>query len=142
MRLSVVAIAAAAYVWALPGVFGLGSSPANAAYPYPYPYGTAGTLPTRELDSTYLCYSKFEQDSGMVVPVNLVGQFLAGGYWKPFAIKGTAPSRVYTTAGAYYLACNPPASMKPTGFGVDLSGFDQYQLPLPSFAPTVFDIVQ
>jgi hypothetical protein len=93
-------------------------------------------------DNTFLCYSKFEQDSGMVVPTDLVGQFLQGGFWKPFAIKGTAPSDAYTTAGAYYLACNPPASLKPTGFGVDLGGLDVYDMSVYGNAATVFPIVR
>jgi hypothetical protein len=130
-----VAVAAGAYVWALPGVFGLNNSSANSGYPYPY----AGT--TVQENNTFLCYSRFEQDSGIVVNVHLVAQFLAGGYWKPFAIRGKAPSTQYTMAGDYFLACNPPASMKQTGFGVDLSGFDEYPLPTYAFAPTVFAIV-
>jgi hypothetical protein len=104
--------------------------------------GAAAPVPPPQENFTFLCYSKFEQDSGMVVNVRLVQQFLAGGYYMPSAVNGTAPSNAYTTAGAYYLVCNPPASMKATGFGVDLSGFDKYPLPQYSFAPTVFSIVQ
>jgi hypothetical protein len=92
-------------------------------------------------NNTFLCYSKFEQDSGMVVPTDLVQQFLDGGYWKPFAIKGTAPSDAYTTAGSYYLACNPPASLKPIGVGVDLDGLAAYDMSVYGDAATVFPIV-
>jgi hypothetical protein len=96
----------------------------------------------RQQDNTSLCNSKLEQDSGMVVPTNLAAQFLQGGYWKPSAIKGTAPSNAYTTAGKYYLSCNPPASLKPTGFGVDLDGLDTYDMSgVYGSDATIFPIV-
>jgi hypothetical protein len=96
----------------------------------------------RQPDNTFLCYSQFEQDSGMVVPTNLVQQFLQGGYRKPFAVKGAAPSNAFTTAGAYYLSCNPPSSLKPTGFGVDLGGLDTYDMSsVFGGDPTIFPIV-
>jgi hypothetical protein len=78
----------------------------------------------------------------MVFNVDNDADLLAAGYWKPFAVEGAAPSAAYTTAGAYYLACNPAASMKPLGFGVDLSGYAAYPWVLPwSTAPTVFEVV-
>jgi hypothetical protein len=101
----------------------------------------AGALLPPQENSTFLCYSKFEQDSGKVFDVKQYADRIADGYWKPFAVAGPAPSSSFTTAGAYYLACNPPATLKPTGFGVDLSGFDRYPLPLYAFAPTVFAVV-
>jgi hypothetical protein len=91
-------------------------------------------------NNTFLCYSKLEQDSGLVVNVKLVDQFRAGGYWLPYAVEGKAPSDAYTTAGGFYLVCNPPSTLKLTFFGVDLDGF-AYPLPLYSFDPTVFPIV-
>jgi hypothetical protein len=98
--------------------------------------------PPPQQNNTFLCYSKSEQDSGKVFDVKQLDTLRGAGYFKPSAIKGTAPSDAYTTAGAYYLVCNPPASMKPTGFGTDLDGLDVYPLPTYDFAATVFPIVQ
>jgi hypothetical protein len=39
LRLSVVAVAVAAYVWMLPSAFGLNQSSGDGGYPYPYESG-------------------------------------------------------------------------------------------------------
>jgi hypothetical protein len=38
LRLAIVAVAAGAYVWMLPGAFGLTGASGSDSYPYPYPY--------------------------------------------------------------------------------------------------------
>src|SRR5205823_2664136 len=75
--------------------------------------------------SSYVCYSTWEQDGGMVAPVSAIPGLLAGGGWQPYAVAGTAPDGP-NLGTAYHLVCNLAAGLKPTGLLVDLNGYDGY----------------
>jgi hypothetical protein len=105
---------------------------------------TFGACPTPpQTNNTFLCYSTFEQDSGMVVDTSDYADLVKQGYWKPDAVLGTAPSTAYTQAGKYYLSCNPSSSLKPSGLGVDLSGEAVFPWADPAYsnAEAIFQIV-
>jgi hypothetical protein len=71
----------------------------------------------------YLCYSKWEQDGGMVVDAKDAAADLQAGMWAPSAIKGNLPDGTNVeNVGGYHLSCNPDPSLKPTGGYVDNNG--------------------
>jgi hypothetical protein len=87
--------------------------------------GAGGLDPTAtpQVDHTYLCYSKFEQDGGMVATADQAPALIALGMWQPSAIKGNLPDGPNVeNVGGYHLSCNPPATMLPTGFYADNNG--------------------
>jgi hypothetical protein len=68
---------------------------------------------------SYLCYSKFQVDPGFwprddeMPRVNdSATDMMAQGYWSPYA-ETSIPTG--TKVGSYYLDCNLPSTMKPTG---------------------------
>jgi hypothetical protein len=83
----------------------------------------AAANPFAHSSSVYLCYSKYEQDGGMVVDANAASDALKSGMWAPSAVKGNLPDGPgVENVGAYHLSCNPDPSLKPTGNYVDNNG--------------------
>jgi hypothetical protein len=79
---------------------------------------TASTAVAHDSGS-YLCYSKFQVDPGFwpaddeMPRVNdSATDVMAAGYWSPYA-ETSIPTE--TKIGSYYLLCNLPSTMKPTG---------------------------
>lgn len=66
-----------------------------------------------QVDAEFVCYSRYEQDGGAVVPASQAESLLAAGEWAPSAIAGNVTGA--DNVGAYHLECNPPASLAPTG---------------------------
>ena len=75
---------------------------------------------TVPVDHMFLCYSKFEQDGGMVVTADAAPALIALGMWIPSAVSGNVDGG--DNLGAYHLACNPDPTLKPTGQYVDQNG--------------------
>lgn len=68
----------------------------------------------------FLCYSKWEQDGGAVMPTDEAEQFLASGWWLPTAVPGNVAGG--DNLGDYHLECNPPDGFTSTGQWVDGGG--------------------
>ena len=75
--------------------------------------------------NSYVCYSKWEQDGGMVALVANIPGMLAGGGWQPYAVAGAVPGGD-NLGTSYHLVCNLSDGQKPTGMLVDLNGYDGY----------------
>ena len=83
----------------------------------------AAVDPVPQTDHMYLCYSKWEQDGGMVVDAKDAAADMKSGLWAPSAIKGNLPDGPgVENMGAYHLSCNPDPSLKPTGGYIDNIG--------------------
>lgn len=74
-----------------------------------------------QIDSMFLCYSKFEQDGGAVFEAQQAATLLAAGYWLPSALAGYMDGG--DNLGAYHLQCNPAAELTPTGQWLDGGGY-------------------
>jgi len=66
-----------------------------------------------QVNAEFVCYSKFEQDGGAVMPEVEAASLLADGEWSPSAVAGNVAGG--DNLGAYHLECNPPVSLAPTG---------------------------
>jgi hypothetical protein len=70
------------------------------------PTATFLRLP-RDPDGVFLCYSRFQNDPGVWLAPDAL-PLSAGGYWRPYAVRGDASS---TRLGPFSLVCNVPAGM-------------------------------
>ncbi|MFL5927101.1 MAG: hypothetical protein ACJ77E_09210 [Gaiellaceae bacterium] len=68
------------------------------------PAATFVRLP-RDPDGVFLCYSKFQSDPGVWLAPDAL-PLAAGGYWRPYAVRGNASA---THVGPFALVCNLPA---------------------------------
>lgn len=100
-----------------------------------------------QVDNMFLCYSKFQTDSGLVVPIKTAIKLLAaGGYWLPNAVSGNAVG--FANIGGYHLVCNAPGTL--TGFdlgndqkgGVDIVTDAQALLATLAGSPEYYPIVK
>lgn len=66
-----------------------------------------------QVDSMFVCYSKYEQDGGAVFTAAQASGLLAAGGWVPSAVSGNIAGG--DNLGAYHLECNPPDGLTPTG---------------------------
>jgi hypothetical protein len=84
--------------------------------------GIAVAQPTAvpQVDHTFLCYSKWENDGGEVVLTDDAPGLIALGMWVPYAEAGNVPGG--DNIGSYHLVCNPDPSLNPTGSYVDNNG--------------------
>ena len=83
----------------------------------------AAAAPIPQVSHMYLCYSKWEQDGGMVVDAKDAAADMKSGMWAPSAVKGNLPDGPgVENMGAYHLSCNPDPSLKPTGGYIDNIG--------------------
>jgi len=83
----------------------------------------AAAAPIPQVSNMYLCYSKWEQDGGMVVDAKDAAADMKSGMWAPSAVKGNLPDGPgLENVGAYHLSCNPDPALKATGGYVDNNG--------------------
>jgi hypothetical protein len=86
-------------------------------------------------DHMYLCYSKWEQDGGILIDAKDAAADMKAGMWAPFAVKGDLPDGSgVENMGAYHLSCNPDPSLKPTGGYIDNIG-EQWDAPPTQSTP-------
>ncbi|HEV2592668.1 MAG TPA: hypothetical protein VGU02_12330 [Gaiellaceae bacterium] len=75
---------------------------------------------TVQVNSMFVCYSKFEHDGGAVFPSDKAIALLMAGYWVPSAVAGNIDGG--ENLGAYHLECNPSPTLTPTGMYVGDGG--------------------